>query len=207
MEVLNLNSGEQFRLQASECEFGYRESIFKHRYAQGYVITAVGLKLAKNWQPILKYGSLVNFDPQIVTAKQVFDEVCHIRRSKLPDPKEFGNAGSFFKNPVVSAEQFAKIQKQVENLPHFPQHDGSVKLAAGWLIDQCHLKGFQIGGAAVHQQQALVLINKGNATGQDVVKLAHHIRQTVADKFGVYLQPEVRFMGAKGEVNSEQAIS
>ena len=207
VDVLNLNTGEQFRLQASECEFGYRESIFKHRYAQGYVITAVGLKLAKNWQPILKYGSLVNFDPQAVTAKQVFDEVCHIRRSKLPDPKEFGNAGSFFKNPVVSAEQFAKIQKQVENLPHFPQPDGSVKLAAGWLIDQCHLKGFQIGGAAVHQQQALVLINKGNATGQDVVKLAHHIRQTVADKFGVYLQPEVRFMGAKGEVNSEQIIS
>ena len=194
VDVLNLNTGEQFRLQANECEFGYRESIFKHRYAQGYVITAVGLKLAKNWQPILKYGSLVNFDPQTVTAKQVFDEVCHIRRSKLPDPKEFGNAGSFFKNPVVSAEQFAKIQKQVENLPHFPQLDGSVKLAAGWLIDQCHLKGFQIGGAAVHQQQALVLINKGNATGQDVVKLAHHIRQTVADKFGVYLQPEVRFM-------------
>ena len=82
-----------------------------------------------------------------------------------------------------------------------------MKLAAGWLIDQCHLKGFQIGGAAVHQQQALVLINKGNATGQDVVKLAHHIRQTVADKFGVYLQPEVRFMGANGEVNSEQVIS
>ena len=157
VDVLNLNTGEQFRLQANECEFGYRESIFKHRYAQGYVITAVGLKLAKNWQPILKYGSLVNFDPQTVTAKQVFDEVCHIRRSKLPDPKEFGNAGSFFKNPVVSAEQFAKIQKQVENLPHFPQPDGSVKLAAGWLIDQCHLKGFQIGGAAVHQQQALVL--------------------------------------------------
>ena len=100
-----------------------------------------------------------------------------------------------------------KIQKQVENLPNFPQANGSVKLAAGWLIDQCHLKGFQIGGAAVHQQQALVLINKGNATGQDVVKLAHHIRQTVADKFGVYLQPEVRFMGANGEVNSEQAIS
>ena len=98
-------------------------------------------------------------------------------------------------------------QKVIENLPHFPQLDGSVKLAAGWLIDQCHLKGFQIGGAAVHQQQALVLINKGNATGQDIVKLAHHIRQTVADKFGVYLQPEVRFIGAKGEVNSEQAIS
>ena len=148
------------------------------------MITAVGLKLAKNWQPILKYGSLVNFDPQTVTAKQVFDEVCHIRRSKLPDPKEFGNAGSFLQKSCGECRaNFVKIPKTGrKNLPHFPQPDGSVKLAAGWLIDQCHLKGFQIGGAAVHQQQALVLINKGNATGQDVVKLAHHIRQTVADK-------------------------
>ena len=101
----------------------------------------------------------------------------------------------------IQPSEMIELAKHIENLPHFPQPDGSVKLAAGWLIDQCHLKGFQIGGAAVHQQQALVLINKGNATGQDIVKLAHHIRQTVADKFGVYLQPEVRFMGAKGEVN------
>lgn len=207
VDVLNLETQEVFRLNAIDCEFGYRESVFKHRYQHGYVITAVGLKLAKNWKPVLKYGSLVNFDPQTVTAKQVFDEVCHIRQSKLPNPDDFGNAGSFFKNPVVSAEQFATIQKHNENLPHFPQPDGSVKLAAGWLIDQCQLKGFQIGGATVHEKQALVLINKANATGQDVVKLAHHVRQTVADKFGVYLQPEVRFMGADGEVDSEKAIS
>ena len=116
---------------------------FKHRYAQGYVITAVGLKLAKNWQPILKYGSLVNFDPQTVTAKQVFDEVCHIRRSKLPDPKEFGNAGSFFKKSGGECRAICENSKnRSKNLPHFPQPDGSVKLAAGWLIDQCHLKGF-----------------------------------------------------------------
>ncbi|BFU60160.1 MULTISPECIES: UDP-N-acetylmuramate dehydrogenase [Rodentibacter] len=207
VEVLDLTTSTLFRLNAEECEFGYRESIFKHRYQQGYVITAVGLKLKKNWRPVLKYGSLVNFDPQSVTAKQVFDEVCQIRQSKLPNPDEFGNAGSFFKNPVVSAAQFAGIQKQVENLPHFSQPDGSVKLAAGWLIDQCNLKGFQIGGAAVHENQALVLINKANATGNDVIKLAHHIRKTVAEKFGVYLQPEVRFIGKNGEVNSENAIS
>lgn len=207
VDVLNLETNEAFRLRADECDFGYRESIFKHRYQHGYVITAVGLKLAKDWQPILKYGTLVNFDAKTVTAKQVFNEVCHIRQSKLPNPDEFGNAGSFFKNPVVSAELFAQIQKQAENLPHFPQPDGTVKLAAGWLIDQCQLKGFQIGGAAVHEKQALVLINKDNATGQDVVNLAHHVRQTVAEKFGVFLQPEVRFMGANGEVDSEAAIS
>lgn len=207
VDVLNLDTQEIFRLNAEECDFGYRESIFKHRYQQGYVITAVGLKLAKNWQPVLKYGSLVEFDPQTVTAQQIFDEVCHIRQSKLPNPDEFGNAGSFFKNPVVSAAQFECLQKQCQNLPHFPQADGSVKLAAGWLIDQCGLKGFQIGGAAVHEKQALVLINKDRATGQDVVNLARHVRQTVAQKFGVYLQPEVRFMGANGEVESESAIA
>ncbi|OOF57264.1 UDP-N-acetylmuramate dehydrogenase [Rodentibacter myodis] len=207
VDVLDLTSGESFRLTTAQCEFGYRESIFKHRYQSGYVVTAVGLKLAKNWQPILKYGTLVNFDPQRVTAQQVFDEVCHIRRSKLPNPDELGNAGSFFKNPIVSAEKFIELQKQVENLPHFPQSDGSVKLAAGWLIDQCRLKGFQIGGAAVHKQQALVIINQENATGKDVVELARHIRKAVAEKFGVYLQPEVRFMGASGEVDSEQTIA
>lgn len=207
VEVLNLNTQESFRLKADECEFGYRESIFKHRYQQGYVITAVGLKLAKNWQPVLKYGSLVDFDPRTVTAQQIFEEVCHIRQSKLPNPDEFGNAGSFFKNPVVSAAQFEQIEKQFKNLPHFPQADGTVKLAAGWLIDQCGLKGFQIGGAAVHEKQALVLINKQQATGQDVLHLAHHVRQTVAQKFGVNLQPEVRFIGANGEVESEKAIA
>lgn len=118
-----------------------------------------------------------------------------------------GNAGSFFKNPVVSLEHFEKIKKHHENLPHFPQADGSVKLAAGWLIDQCNLKGFQIGGAAVHEKQALILINKSRATGQDVIKLAYYVRQSVAEKFGVSLQPEVRFIGTTGEVNSEQIIT
>lgn len=207
VDVLDLANGTTFRLNAAQCAFGYRESIFKHRYQYDYVIIAVGLKLAKDWRPVLQYGSLKEFDPQTVSAKHIFDEVCRIRQSKLPNPDEFGNAGSFFKNPVVSAEQFADIKKQHENLPHFPQTDGTVKLAAGWLIDQCQLKGYQIGGAAVHEKQALVLINKGNATGADVVALARHVRQTVAEKFGVYLQPEVRFMGENGEVNSEKAIA
>lgn len=112
-----------------------------------------------------------------VSAQQIFDEVCAIRRSKLPDPAKFGNAGSFFKNPVISKVDFDHLQQEYPDIPHFPQADGRVKLAAGWLIDQCGLKGYQLGGAAVHQQQALVLINQQDATSSDVVELAHHIRQ------------------------------
>lgn len=177
VEVLNLHTNEIFRLINEQCQFGYRDSIFKHTYATGYVIIAVGLKLSKNWIPVLKYGSLANLAKSAVNAQQIFDEVCAIRRSKLPDPAEFGNAGSFFKNPVISKADFDHLQQEYPDIPHFPQADGRVKLAAGWLIDQCGLKGYQLGGAAVHQQQALVLINQQDATSSDVVELAHHIRQ------------------------------
>lgn len=207
VDVFDLQKGESFRLTNAECEFGYRESIFKRQYAQGYVIVAVGLKLAKQWKPVLKYGSLVNFDESAVNSQQVFDEICAVRRSKLPDPTEWGNAGSFFKNPVVTQEHFQWLQQEYPSIPNFPVEEGFIKLAAGWLIDQCGLKGYQIGGAAVHQQQALVIINKGNATASDVVELAHHIRQAVAAKFDVYLAPEVRFIGENGEVNAENTIS
>lgn len=207
VDVLELASGRQFRLTKEECHFGYRDSIFKRDYAHGYAIIAVGLKLAKNWQPVLQYGSLKECDPQQVTALAVFDEVCSIRRAKLPNPDELGNAGSFFKNPLVSSEQFAAIAQLSPNVPNFPQADGRVKLAAGWLIDQCGLKGHQIGGVAVHRQQALVLVNLGNATGADVAALAAYVRAAVWDKFAVALEPEVRFIGQTGEVDAVAVIS
>ena len=207
VDVLNLQSGEVFRLTRDECQFGYRDSIFKHQYREGFAVVAVGLKLAKAWQPILKYGSLTAFDAATVTPQEVFAEVCKIRREKLPDPQLLGNAGSFFKNPVISKEQFAKIQAKYPTIPHYPQADGQVKLAAGWLIDNCHLKGQQVGAAAVHEKQALVLVNLGTATSADVVALAALVRQTVAEKFAVYLAPEVRFMGAQAEVDAVAAIS
>ncbi|MGY4676674.1 UDP-N-acetylmuramate dehydrogenase [Pasteurella sp. P03HT] len=207
VDVLDLQNGTLSRLSAAQCQFGYRDSIFKHEYANSYVITAIGLKLAKAWQPVLKYGSLADFDEHTVTAEQIFDEVCAVRRSKLPDPNAFGNAGSFFKNPVVSQTDFIRLQQEYPHIPNFPQPNGDIKLAAGWLIDQCGLKGYQIGGAAVHQQQALVLINKQHATSSDIVELAHHVRQKVAQRFAVWLQPEVRFIDEMGEVDSEHAIS
>lgn len=204
VEVLNLVSGERFCLNKDECGFGYRESVFKHQYRDEFAIISVGLKLPKVWTPVLSYGSLTQFDPQTVTPQQVFEEVCAVRSSKLPNPDEFGNAGSFFKNPVISKAQFAEVQAKFPTIPNYPQADGSVKLAAGWLIDQAELKGFQIGGAAVHMQQALVLINKDNATGQDVAELAKAVRHKVREKFGVEIQPEVRFMGKHGEVDSNE---
>lgn len=205
VEVLNLHDGEVFRLDREACQFGYRESVFKQGYRDGYVIISVGLKLPKAWQPRLNYGSLSELDPTTVTPLQIFEEVCAVRRAKLPDPNEVGNAGSFFKNPVVSFAQFHAIQTAYPQLPHYPQADGYVKLPAGWLIDQCQLKGRQVGGAAVHTQQALVLINRAEASGQDVLALAKLVRSTVRERFGVDLHPEVRFIGRLGEIDSEQA--
>lgn len=205
VEVLSLNSGEIFRLSRDECQFGYRESIFKHQYKNGYVIISVGLKLPKQWEPILSYGSLINLDPKTVTPRQIFEEVCAIRSQKLPNPDEWGNAGSFFKNPVIDSAKFLQLQTAYPQLPYYLQSNGSVKIPAGWLIDQCQLKGFQVGGAAVHTQQALVLINKGNATGEDVVALAKKVRHSVREKFDIDIHPEVRFIGKFGEIDSEVA--
>lgn len=207
VDCVELATGKAQRLTAEQCRFGYRDSIFKHEYQDRYVIVAVGLYLPKRWQPVLTYGDLTRLDPATVTARAVFDSVCHMRMTKLPDPKVNGNAGSFFKNPVISSEKAQEFLAAWPSAPHYPQADGSVKLAAGWLIDQCQLKGVTVGGAAVHRQQALVLINENNATSQDIVQLAHHVRQCVGDKFNVWLEPEVRFIGSSGEVNAVEVIA
>ncbi|WLI76982.1 UDP-N-acetylmuramate dehydrogenase [Kosakonia sp. H02] len=207
VDCVELSSGKPQRLPAQACRFGYRDSIFKHEYQDVYAITAVGLRLPKAWQPVLNYGDLARLDPITATPQQVFEAVCHMRTSKLPDPKINGNAGSFFKNPVVTAEQSTILLADYPSAPHYPQADGSVKLAAGWLIDQCQLKGVSVGDAAVHHLQALVLINTGKATSEDVVQLAHVVRQRVGEKFNVWLEPEVRFIGRSGEVNAVEAIA
>lgn len=207
VDVINLADGHTQRLTGGQCQFGYRDSIFKHQCRDGFAIVAMGLRLPKAWKPVLSYGDLRDLDPQTVTPRQVFDSVCHMRRSKLPDPKVTGNAGSFFKNPLVSSETAAELQKQYPTIPLYPQDGGEVKLAAGWLIDRCELKGFRQGGAAVHEKQALVLINSENATGKDIVDLARIVRQRVAAKFSVWLEPEVRFIASNGEINAVEALA
>lgn len=185
-------------LTRDECEFAYRDSLFK-RHPKQYVITEVGFILPKTWQPRLDYGALADVEKH-ASAYQIMLAVMAIRDSKLPNPKEIPNAGSFFKNPEVTVSVFNEIKRRHANVANYPLPNGNVKLAAGWLIDQLGLKGYQCGGAAVHLNQALVLINSGQATGSDVVELARYVKRRVADEFGVSLEVEVRLMNSDGLV-------
>lgn len=207
VDVLNLHSGETERLDREACEFGYRDSVFKHHYQSGYVIVAVGMILPKQWRPTLTYGDLKTLNPVTANAWDVYHAVCQMRQSKLPDPKITGNVGSFFKNPVIGQAQASALLARFPSMPHYPLVNGETKLAAGWLIDQCELKGFRLGGAAVHQQQALVLINADNATPDDIVALARTVRARVGERFDVWLEPEVRFIQAQGECNAVEVIA
>jgi UDP-N-acetylmuramate dehydrogenase len=207
VDIIELATQQIQRLSASDCQFGYRESIFKHEYRDGYAIIAVGLRLSKNWQPKLSYGGLTKLNPSTASYQDIFEAVCQMRREKLPDPAITGNAGSFYKNPVVDAALAHELQSRYPTIPLYPQSSGQVKLAAGWLIEQAGLKGYKLGGAAVHQHQALVLVNVDNASGEDIKALASHIRRTVAEKFSVLLEPEVRFIAAMGEIDSIKALS
>ncbi|CDG15980.1 UDP-N-acetylmuramate dehydrogenase [Xenorhabdus doucetiae] len=207
VDFVELKTGNSMRLTANECQFAYRDSIFKHQYKDDYVITAVGLRLNKKWEPILTYGALAQFSREKVTPKQIFDTVCEMRQNKLPDPALMGNAGSFFKNPIVSIELAYRIKSEYPDCPQYPHDEHNIKIAAGWLIEQCQLKGYVIGGAAVHTKQALVLINKDNATGQDIIALAAYVRNKVAEKFNIFLEPEVRFIGSEGEIDAVECIS
>ncbi|ENY70363.1 UDP-N-acetylpyruvoylglucosamine reductase [Aeromonas diversa CDC 2478-85] len=198
VDTLRWHDGQAERIAAADCRFGYRDSLFKHDYQESHLITAVGLRLPKHWQPVLSYGPLAALGEQ-ATPQAVFDIVCATRMAKLPDPAVLGNAGSFFKNPVVPQALAERLKAVHPAMPLYPAGEGQAKLAAGWLIDQCGLKGFAIGQAAVHQEQALVLVNRGGASARDLLTLAAHVRDSVAARFGVELEHEVRFMGARGE--------
>ncbi|WP_394148644.1 UDP-N-acetylmuramate dehydrogenase [Shewanella atlantica] len=199
VEFVDLRSGKLTRFKSDECQFGYRESIFKAELKGVTVVTSVGIKLAKRWQPRLSYGPLKQFEADSVTPEQVFDCICRIRTEKLPDPAVIGNAGSFFKNPIVSTTRYKKLIESYPALVGYFLEDGSVKLAAGWLIDNAGLKGVAVGDAAVHEQQALVLINKGQASGRDILQLAMRVIETIKNKFDVILEAEPRIIGAEGE--------
>lgn len=205
VDTWHFADGHRQRYSAIECEFGYRDSVFKNALRDQVVITAIGLRIPKQWQPVLEYGPLKALGEQ-VTAEQIFMAVCELRQSKLPDPTLLGNAGSFFKNPVVVAAQAAELKQHYPTIPCFCAGDGHYKLAAGWLIDQAGLKGFSMGHAGVHRDQALVLVNLGHAKATEILQLAKHVASKVKQRFAVQLEPEVRFMGQSGEINSLQAI-
>lgn len=217
LDAVDLHTGRGFTLDAQQCAFGYRDSVFKHAapgvasapegagrgmgLAGRAVITAVRLALPKRWRPELGYADLQRQQAlegvAQPSARQVFDWVCAIRRAKLPDPAVLGNAGSFFKNPTVSFQQCQDILAREPQLVHYPLPDGSVKLAAGWLIDACGWKGKTLGRAGVYEKQALVLVNRAThapegqtLTGGEVMTLAHAIQTSVYERFGLWLEPE-----------------
>ncbi|MDO5289299.1 MAG: UDP-N-acetylmuramate dehydrogenase [Pseudomonadota bacterium] len=206
LDAIDLHSGELFTLNAAQCGFGYRDSVFKHTPAQPgglglagrALILRVRLALPKAWQPQLGYldieRKMAEEGVRTPTAQQLFDWIVAIRRAKLPDPAHIGNAGSFFKNPTVTPEQCQDIIGRDPKLVHYPMPDGSVKLAAGWLIDACGWKGKRVGNAAVYDKQALVLINAGGpeqpVTGGEVMTLARAIQTSVYERFGIRLEPE-----------------
>ena len=198
LDAVPLYSGSALRLARADCRFGYRDSIFKRELSEHVVITSVTFRLPKRWQPVTRYADvareLAARNLRTPTPLDVSDAVIAIRRRKLPDPAEVGNAGSFFKNPVVDGATLARLAATYPDLPHYPQPDGSFKLAAGWLIERCGWRGRSLGRVGAYEQQALVLVNRGGATGADVQRLADAIRHDVVTRFGVQLDPEPVFV-------------
>lgn len=192
LTALETATGELHTFTAEQCRFGYRDSVFKGELKDRFIITSVVFALDAILQPQLGYGPLKEQLNEESSAQQISDVVCAVRSEKLPDPRELGNAGSFFKNPQVSAEAHARLLAKFPSIVAHPVGN-EWKLAAGWLIDQAGLKGIREGALGTYPKQALVLVNYGKATGPDVAEFAARIAQVVWDKFGVQLEAEPRF--------------
>ena len=196
LEAFDLKTGEIRHMSKAECRFAYRDSIFKQDLGQRLVVLSVTLQLALKPTLVLDYSGLEDaLGGQEVTPQSIFDAVCAIRSRKLPDPKLVGNAGSFFKNPVISHSKLMSLRESYPELPAWDTEDeGLVKVPAAWLLDQKGWKGKQRGGAAVHEEHALVLVNRDNASGEDVVLLAQDMSSSILQAFGIALQTEVRII-------------
>ncbi|WP_090388652.1 UDP-N-acetylmuramate dehydrogenase [Niabella drilacis] len=198
LTALHRYEGYQRTFTNEDCAFGYRESVFKHVYKDQFVITDVTYRLRKKPVYHIEYGAIrQELERQHVSElsiQAIARAVIHIRSSKLPDPAEIGNAGSFFKNPSVDPAKYESLKKEFPELVAYENEDGTVKLAAGWLIEHAGLKGYRKGDAGVHEKQALVLVNYGNATGSEILQVCDLVMDTVFKKYGVTLHPEVNIL-------------
>lgn len=183
-------------LSREHCAFGYRESVFKHALRGRVVITAVTFRLSRRPRPDLGYGDLLRETEARggATLRNIREAICSIRRAKLPDPAVLGNAGSFFKNPVVEAPVAERLLAEYPDMPHYAAPEGRIKLAAGWLIDRAGMKGYREGSVGVHERQALVLVNHGGATGGEVIAFARTVQAKVREKFGIEIDTEVNIL-------------
>jgi UDP-N-acetylmuramate dehydrogenase len=197
VEAFDINTGEKKIFNKEECEFGYRDSVFKNRLKNKYFITAITLKLSKVEKKNINYKILQEYleknKIEVKNSKDVSNAIVVIRKSKLPDPKIIGNAGSFFKNVFIATTKFKKLLEKYPEMPYF-EEDNIVKIPAGWLIEQCGWKGKRIGNVGVHEKQALVLVNHGGATGREIIEMADNIVSSVKEKFGLELVPEVNLI-------------
>ena len=196
VHAYSLETGEKRIFSNAECNYSYRNSFFKEPENKGkYYVIHVVFRLSKQPEFRLDYGNIrEQLAEKPITLQAVREAVITIRESKLPDPKKTGNAGSFFMNPYISMQLFQLLKEKYSNIPHYPINETSVKIPAAWLIEQCGLKGKTVGGATVHEKQALVIINQNKATGQDIASLAAAIEKAVKEKFNVELQPEVNYI-------------
>ena len=198
VEAIEIATGKSCFFTNEECEYSYRKSRFKKDWKDKYIITHVTYRLSTIFNSHLEYGNIrKELDKEGIehpTAMQLRNAIIRIREDKLPDPKIEGNAGSFFMNPVVSMEKFNELLAEYPEMPHYEVDEDHEKIPAGWMIDQCGWKGKSLGRAGVHSKQALVLVNKGGATGNDIVCLCDHIRKDVQDKFGIDIHPEVNII-------------
>lgn len=199
LKAIEISTGKRKIFDKEECNFGYRNSVFKNELKGKYIITSVIFNLTKSKHTLnTSYGAIQSeLSKNAIenpTIKDVSNAVISIRQSKLPDPKDIGNSGSFFKNPVVEKQVFDAIQKEHPNAPSYPVSGTHIKVPAGWLIEQCGFKGKRFGDAGVHAKQALVLVNYGNATGKEIFSLAEHIQKTVKQTFGIDLEMEVNII-------------
>lgn len=198
LEAIHTQTGKLKIFTKSECDFGYRESVFKRQLKNQFIITSVTFQLSKNPTFHIEYGAIKQeLDAMHISdlnLKAISQAVINIRSSKLPDPKEIGNAGSFFKNPEVSANIYERLKHEFPNIVAYPLENLNYKLAAGWLIEQSGLKGYRAGDAGVHKLQALVLVNYGSASGTDIYNLSSYVLKTVKEKFGIELEREVNII-------------
>lgn len=192
LRAIEIATGSIVEFDRDACAFGYRDSFFKREGRGRFVIVSVTFRLPKAWTPRADYADIAKIvqGADTPTAQAIFDAVVAVRRAKLPDWRALGNAGSFFKNPVIDASAFAALKAREPDLVSYKQADGQFKLAAGWLIDRCGWKGRAIGAAAVHDRQALVLVNRGGASGAQILELARAIQHDVHARFGVELEAE-----------------
>lgn len=198
IHAVEISTGRQCVITNDECQYGYRQSRFKHEWKNRFLITSVVYRLSADYRPRVDYGNIRSeLQRQGITAPtalQLRQAIVDIREAKLPDPKVLGNAGSFFMNPVVTRQQYETLAALYPDMPHYTVDEQHEKIPAGWMIDQCGWKGRSLGPAGVYDRQALVLVNRGGATGADIVRLCRAIQHDVVEKFGIDIHPEVNII-------------